>query len=173
SRTPRSATEPSWSLMSDAASTELPVSWVSATVAAAAAGELPPWARVTEARREHIGRVTALMRQWAEELGLPAVDRMRWAAAGTLHDALRDADTAELRTILGRRFLDLHPVLLHGPAAAHLLSADADEALLRAIRYHTLGHPELDRLGRALYLADFLEPGRDFAREWRAELRER
>lgn len=36
-----------------------------------------------------------------------------------------------------------------------------DEELLRAITYHTLGHPDLDDLGRHLYLADFLEPGRE------------
>ena len=58
----------------------------------------------------------------------------------------------------------------NGPAAAQRLEGQADGALLQAIRYHTVGHPGLDRLGRALYLADFLEPGREFAAEWRAGL---
>ena len=48
-----------------------------------------------------------------------------------------------------------------------------DEGVLRAVAYHTVGHPDLDAAGRALYLADFLEPGRDFSIEWRASLRER
>jgi 2-amino-4-hydroxy-6-hydroxymethyldihydropteridine diphosphokinase len=39
------------------------------------------------------------------------------------------------------------------------------------VAFHTLGHPELDRLGRALFAADFLEPGRPFRRRWRAGLR--
>ena len=41
------------------------------------------------------------------------------------------------------------------------------------MRYHTVGHPDLDRLGRALYLADFLEPGRRYEPEWTAALRDR
>ena len=142
-------------------------------VRAAARGELPAWSRATPKRREHIARVAGLMARWAEALDLPEVDRVRWSAAGWLHDALRDASEAELREILPPGFEDWHPALLHGPAAAHLLAADADEPILNAVRYHTLGHARLDRLGRALYLADFLEPGRDFAVEWRARLAER
>jgi 2-amino-4-hydroxy-6-hydroxymethyldihydropteridine diphosphokinase len=48
-----------------------------------------------------------------------------------------------------------------------------DDELLRALAYHTLGHPELGRTGWALYAADFLEPGRDLKNEWRAALRAR
>lgn len=112
---------------------------------------------------------------WATELGLPVGERARWRAAAWLHDALRDADEAELREILGGEYAELPPALLHGPAAARKLAAEGenDTALLLAVRYHTLGHRDLDDLGRALYLADFLEPGRDFAVEWRGVLRER
>ena len=48
-----------------------------------------------------------------------------------------------------------------------------DGELLTAVAYHTIGHASLTRLGRALYSADFLEPGRTFEPEWRAELRAR
>lgn len=143
---------------------------LSGVVRDAARGELPSWSRASPRRREHIARVADLLAGWARALGLSEVDRVRWAAAGWLHDALRDAPEAELRAILPAAFDDMHPALLHGPAAAHRLSGEADEALLNAVRYHTLGHPGLDRLGRALYLADFLEPGRDFEVAWRAGL---
>jgi HD superfamily phosphohydrolase YqeK len=55
------------------------------------------------------------------------------------------------------------------------LEADGvdDEALLDAIRYHPLGHPLLDDLGRFLILADYLEPGRDGPSGRRRELRDR
>lgn len=158
--------------MSDAASTDR-TSALAPVVQAAAQGVFPPWSRVSEARREHIARVVALMDRWADQLSLDAVDRARWVATGWLHDALRDASEAELREILGQTYADFPPPLLHGPAAAHLLEVEADEAMLQAIRYHTLGHPDLDQLGHALYLADFLEPGRTFATEWRADLRRR
>lgn len=41
------------------------------------------------------------------------------------------------------------------------------------MRFHTLGSPRFGTLGRALYLADFLEPGRTFEPEWTESLRRR
>ncbi|MGH7675981.1 MAG: bis(5'-nucleosyl)-tetraphosphatase (symmetrical) YqeK, partial [Gemmatimonadales bacterium] len=51
----------------------------------------------------------------------------------------------------------------HGPAAADRAAADgeADRGVLDAVRYHTVGYAGWDDVGRMLYLADFLEPGRD------------
>ena len=37
--------------------------------------------------------------------------------------------------------------------------------MLSAIRFHTVGSPDWDRTGKALYMADYLEPGRKFSRE--------
>jgi HD superfamily phosphohydrolase YqeK len=118
-------------------------------------------------------RVAALLDEWARALGLDDEERLRWVAVGWLHDALREFDPDRLRDEVPGDLRDLAPPVLHGPAAAERLSAELDEAALDAIRYHTIGHPRLDRLGRALYLADFLEPGRDFLPEWRAGLRAR
>lgn len=118
-------------------------------------------------------RVAGLMAAWAEALELTESDRIRWTAAGWLHDSLKETDPDELREMVPAELRDMAPALLHGPAAAERLKDDADPAVLDAIRYHTIGHPRLDRLGRALYLADFLEPGRKSDPEWRGALRER
>lgn len=142
-------------------------------VAAAARGELPEWSDVSEPRRAHIQRVAALLSDWAGQLGLAAEERDRWAAVGWLHDSLREVPPETLLAEVPPEFRDYPGPLLHGPAAAERLSGVLDEEMLDAIRYHTIGHPRLGQVGRALYLADFLEPGRDFAREWRAELRGR
>lgn len=158
--------------MSDAASTETPTS-VSGTVRAAARGELPAWAEISPGRREHMGRVAALLAQWADAAGLDRDERDRWVAAGWLHDALRNADPERLRHDVPERFRSLPGPVLHGPAAAERLAGECDPELCDAIRYHTLGHPGFGLLGKALYLADFLEPGRDFEQEWRAGLAER
>ena len=142
---------------------------------AAAEGRLPTWARVGEARRAHIVRVAGLMEQWAAALDLPPAERRRWRAAAWLHDALRDAPAADLAPLAGADFDGLPGSLLHGPAAAALLRREGadDVQLLHAIAFHTLGDASFETLGRALYAADFLEPGRSFLPAWRAVLRAR
>ena len=125
---------------------------------------LPAWARVSEKRLAHITRVTALLDRWALELQLPPDEAQAWHDVGAWHDALRDAEEAELRQWAAE---PTWPVtVLHGPAAARRLAAAGEtrQDVLDAIRWHTLGSPEWGRTGRALYMADFLEPGRPFAR---------
>lgn len=139
-------------------------------VRAAARGQLPAWAEAGQRRRAHMGRVSALLAGWADAAGLDAPERERWAAAGWLHDALREADPERLRAEVPERFRSLPGAVLHGPAAAERLDGVADPELCDAVRYHTLGWAGFGRLGKALYLADFLEPARDFEREWRASL---
>lgn len=138
-------------------------------------GGLPEWAVVSERRHDHIARVVALVEEWALALELPPGERERWAAAAWLHDALRDAPHPELREQVPPECRDWPGVLLHGPAAAVRVRAEGldDSEVLEAIAYHTLGHSRLGRVGHALYLADFLEPGRHFRPAWRAALRAR
>jgi 2-amino-4-hydroxy-6-hydroxymethyldihydropteridine diphosphokinase len=138
---------------------------------ATAGVELPAWARVTEKRREHIQRVTALLDEWADKLSLPAAERIAWHDAGRYHDALRDAPDALLRQLAGAS-PDYPLEMLHGPAAAEQLRRDGERRteLLDAVRFHTVGSAQWGRLGRALYMADYLEPGRKFSRADRAYL---
>lgn len=131
---------------------------------------LPDWARVSEKRKGHIARVVGLLTRWADELEVRGEERQTWMTAGLLHDALRDASESELRRLSGDLVRDEE--LLHGPAVANLLASHGttNASLLDAIRYHTVGSPAWDRVGRALYMADFLEPGRGFAKRDRAFL---
>jgi HD superfamily phosphohydrolase YqeK len=136
--------------MSDAASTD------------ARRGALPLWAPVTDRRRAHILRVTALLEEWAEALQLSPEERACWRDAGLWHDALRDAPEETLRTLTG---VAGGPVeILHGPAAATWLErhGEARTDVLEAVRHHTIGYPRWGRTGKALFMADFLEPGRRF-----------
>jgi HD superfamily phosphohydrolase YqeK len=127
--------------------------------------DLPGWARVTAKRSEHIQRVTALLNAWAAAMRLPPADARAFVDAGVLHDALRDASEAELREIAGDNDSPLG--LLHGPAAARMLEQDGEKRLdlLDAVRFHTVGSARWGLLGRALYMADFLEPGRKFMKQ--------
>jgi HD superfamily phosphohydrolase YqeK len=123
---------------------------------------LPAWAQVTEKRQRHIRRVVALLGQWSTTMSLPPHEAAAWRDAGVLHDALRDADEQELRQITGDT---ARPAgMLHGFAAAIRLEreGEARAEVLEAIRWHTIGHAGWGQTGRALYMADFLEPGRSF-----------
>jgi 2-amino-4-hydroxy-6-hydroxymethyldihydropteridine diphosphokinase len=122
-----------------------------------------------------MARVAGLMGEWATSRGFSSEERLRWRAAGYLHDSLRDARVEELRRFVEPPLEDLPAELLHGPAASGRLEREgvADAPLLLAVAYHTLGHPDLDELGRALYAADYLEPGRKNLSKVENDLRSR
>lgn len=144
-------------------------------LADAAAGLLPDWAVVSNARRCHILRVAGLMVSWADRLRLDVDERHRWRAVAILHDALRDEEPDRLRESLADPFRQWPPWLLHGPAAAARLQEQdvRDAELLDAVRYHTTGHERFGLMGRSLFAADWLEPGRAHDPGRRAALRAR
>jgi len=123
---------------------------------------IPAWAQVSDTRRAHIQRVVTLLQRWAAKMNLPDDEASRWLAAGVLHDALRDAPEAMLRALTGDGSRTVE--LLHGPAAAVRAEQDGErrQDVLDAVRFHTVGSSEWRHTGKALYLADFLEPGRTF-----------
>ena len=93
------------------------------------------------------------------------------ALAALCHDAFRDLSAmqwlrlAELREIPMTAEEEHAPVLFHGPLAAKYLEIhwgcrQAD--VLAAIYYHTSGHRDLDSIGKVIFIADGIEPGRDF-----------
>jgi len=135
--------------------------------------DLPAWAQVSKGRGKHIIRVTMLLAEWADTMGLDAAEKQCWVDAGRFHDALRDAPVEELRALAGSGPEEVE--LLHGPAAAAKLERDGETRrnLLDAIRYHSIGWRSWDRVGKALYMADYLEPGRTFDMERRALLTQR
>lgn len=138
-------------------------------------GRLPDWSVAGEERRAHMRRVADLLDEWAGALDLSEDEARRWRAAGLAHDLLRDARPDDLRPHLPPSLSALPGPLLHGPAAAERLRIDGveDGEFLTAIGFHTVGDPRFGALGRALYAADFLEPGRSFLPAWREERRDR
>lgn len=120
--------------------------------------DLPDWAQVGRRRREHIARVAGLLEEWADAMDVSERERDRWLKAAWLHDALRDARLAG------------DPA--HGAAAADRAARDGetDRGVLDAVRYHSSGYAGWDDVGKMLYLADYLEPGRKRNAEQRARL---
>ena len=119
---------------------------------------LPPWAVVTPERRAHVERVAALLSTWATAMHASDDEHARWLKAAWLHDALRDAPATN--------------ELAHGPLAADRAAQDGetDRGVLDAVRHHSIGFARWDDVGKMLYLADYLEPGRTFDHELRRSL---
>ena len=132
--------------------------------------ELPSWAQVTEKRKGHIARVTALLAEWATR----STSRPTSGARGSTPAAITTRSRTRPTPSCARwsATSPYEPQMLHGPAAAARLERDGEtrRGLLDAVRYHTIGYLDWDRTGRALYMADFLEPGRSFSKRNRAFL---
>jgi HD superfamily phosphohydrolase YqeK len=131
---------------------------------------IPSWAVMTPERTAHVHRVAQLVHDWAEEISVPDSERNRWLRAVWLHDALRDASAEELAHWAPSAAGAIE--LRHGPASAARAKGEGevDRGVLDAVRYHSVGLAEWDMVGRILYCADYLEPGRTHDKEHRAEL---
>ncbi len=134
--------------------------------------------RTARAVRAHLGqhhriahtlRVARLAARLARAHG---VDPGRARLAGLLHDLARLWSNERLLRACAERGLAVdaferaNPVVLHARLGAELAREAfgvTDEGVLAAIRKHTLGDPEMTPLDAVVYLADGLEPGRDFA----------
>ena len=90
--------------------------------------------------------------------------------AGILHDvtkALTGADQLRLCErygIITSEFDRTHTKLLHavtGAAVAKEVFGE-NEAVCRAIRWHTSGRANMSVLEKIIYIADYMEPNRDF-----------
>ena len=92
------------------------------------------------------------------------------ARAGILHDvtkALSGADQLRLCETYGiiiDDFLRTHTKLLHAPTAAAVAEHVFGEnpAVCEAIRWHTSGRANMSTLEKIIYVADYMEPNRDF-----------
>jgi predicted HD superfamily hydrolase involved in NAD metabolism len=108
----------------------------------------------------------------AEDLArVHGADPAKARKAGMLHDLARLYSEERLLAECAQRgvpisdFERANPIVLHAPLSAELARADfgvTDPEVLSAIAKHTLGAGEMSVLDCVLYLADGLEPGRDY-----------
>jgi predicted HD superfamily hydrolase involved in NAD metabolism len=124
--------------------------------------------RLSEKRYGHTVRVADTAESLARKHGL---DPARTRLAALLHDAARETEPDEFLRLAKEWNLSvgeperLSAKLLHGPVAAELARRElgvANEEVLEAIRVHTVGEAEMGPLALALYVADKIEPARDY-----------
>ena len=124
--------------------------------------------RLSAKRYGHTLRVANTAEDLARAHGL---DPGRARLAALLHDAARELPSEEFLDLA--EDLDLpvgepereSPKLLHGPVAAGLARGKLgveDEGVLEAIRDHTTGRAGMSPLSLVLYVADKIEPARDY-----------
>ncbi|WP_214882738.1 MULTISPECIES: bis(5'-nucleosyl)-tetraphosphatase (symmetrical) YqeK [unclassified Exiguobacterium] len=89
--------------------------------------------------------------------------------AAMLHDYAKYFDTEKMRQVvidegLDPNLLQYGDELLHAPVGAVLLARqyDLDPHVLSAIRNHTTGEPGMSRLDQILFVADAIEPNRNY-----------
>lgn len=98
------------------------------------------------------------------------VDREKAATAGILHDITKKLNFDEQLNLCDKYGIIFstaelsYPALLHartGAALARELFGIADD-IFEAIRWHTTGKPDMTLLEKIIYLADGIEPTRDY-----------
>jgi predicted HD superfamily hydrolase involved in NAD metabolism len=124
--------------------------------------------RLSEKRYGHTLRVADVAEHLASIHGL---DPRRARFAALMHDAARETEPEVFLRLAGEWDLPVgeiekeSPKLLHGPVAAELPPRELgveDEEVLGAIRAHTTGQPGMGPLALVLYIADKIEPARDY-----------
>lgn len=107
----------------------------------------------------------------AERLApLCGVDPHRARLAGLLHDCAKSMPMDEMRDLMMKHFPDMDReeletrAILHAPAGmvmARELFGVRDPSILSAIRKHTVGDGIMSPMDALIYVADFIEPGRE------------
>jgi predicted HD superfamily hydrolase involved in NAD metabolism len=98
-------------------------------------------------------------------------DKNKAYIAGLLHDVAKGLSADSLKAIASENGIKVdehevnNPKLLHGKVGAAIVSRELginDEDILSAIKWHTTGHKNMTLLEKIIYLADIIEPGRNF-----------
>lgn len=124
--------------------------------------------RLSDRRLGHTTRVAVTAERLAR---LHSLDPQRTRLAALLHDAAREMDRRDLLRRAEEWRLHVeepereNPGILHGPVAAELARRSlgvADEEVLEAVRVHTTASPGMSPIALAVYIADKIEPARDY-----------
>ncbi len=124
--------------------------------------------RLSKKRFQHSLQVAQVAAQMARQFGL---DEEKAYLTGLLHDYAKGMSSEELLSIATEHNMiedevDREiPDLLHAPVGAWLLRQElglADEEMLQAVTHHTTGALHMSELDKIIYLADMVEPDRDY-----------
>ncbi|NLM50341.1 MAG: HD domain-containing protein [Clostridiaceae bacterium] len=107
----------------------------------------------------------------AEIAHLFNVDPKKAEIAGLLHDCAKNFDKEVMRDIIIKNNLSKDEIILSEPALYHAVVGEyiarteygiSDPDILEAIFYHTIGCGDMKPLSCVIYLADLIEPTRNW-----------
>jgi len=118
-------------------------------------------------RLKHSIRVEKTAIKLAKTFG---ADTAKAATAGLLHDIAKDLTKSERNALIKKYHLQLSPLeeaspeLLHGKLGALILAENGitSKKVLSAVEHHTMGADNMTKLDKIVYLADLIEPKRNF-----------
>lgn len=118
-------------------------------------------------RYEHTLRVLQVAEKLAKQHNIN-VGYVQLAAV--FHDYAKEFSHERLKQYIIEKNIDeqlllFNDELWHGPVAAHLIEHEfgiKNKSVLNAIYYHTTGRANMDLVELALFVADYIEPGRHF-----------
>lgn len=124
--------------------------------------------RLKKDRYEHSLGVMSTMCELAEIYG---ADYEKSKLAGLVHDITKNNTVEEQLELIKKYNIPAdedilsHKKLLHAVTAPYVLKNEfgiTDEEVLSAVRYHTTAKPEMNLLEKLLYVADYIDPTRDY-----------
>lgn len=125
--------------------------------------------RMSERRFKHVLGVEETAIALAERFG---ESPEKASIAALTHDYAKERSDEEFQLAIERGNYDNKAELLkygnsiwHGLVGADFVARElniTDETILSAIRLHTTGAAEMSLLDKIVYVADYIEPGRDF-----------
>lgn len=125
--------------------------------------------RLSPHRFRHVLGVANLAAGIAMAHGRADIDTFLYA--GLLHDCAKYMKYDEMLAFAGEHELDVSLYLgemsfqLHAVLGEYIARTEygvCDTDILNSIRYHTVGHLNMSFLEKCIFLADYLEPSRDF-----------
>lgn len=123
--------------------------------------------QLSESRFIHVLNVEKTARDLANHYG---EDPEKAALAGLLHDYAKEFPDSVFLDVIARHHLDADLKnwgnnIWHGVLGVYLLQEDLglnDVEILQAIERHTVGSAQMTTLDKIVYLADYIEPERNF-----------
>ncbi len=124
--------------------------------------------QLSKKRFGHSLRVAKLSENLANHYG---IDTMTAYYAGLIHDIAKEYSREQCLYYINEYAIEKDPSIMKNPNLAHgeigaiVLQNDyneADEDVLDAVRWHTYGHENMSLLSKIVYIADAIEPLRDY-----------